>query len=54
MGMVCLSSRYLMQFLPLYQLHDVGEHKSVVLFSGIVEKQAPVMLCPKHKKKKQF
>lgn len=39
-----------MQFLPLYQLHDVGEHKSVVLLNGFVEKQASVMLCLKHKK----
>lgn len=38
-----------MQFLPLCQLHDAGEHKSVVLFTGFVEKQAQGMLCPKHK-----
>lgn len=44
-----LSSRFLVQLLPLYQLHEVGEHKSVVIFKGFVEKQAPGMLCPKHK-----
>lgn len=35
-----MGSRFLMWFLPLYLLHDVGEHRSVVPSHRFGEKQA--------------
>jgi len=39
MGVVWLGRRFLMQFLPLYLLHDEDKHKSVVPSHRFVEEQ---------------